>query len=69
MIKINPMRVSDVAIDIVQKCHICAHYYHQREMVRYEGHWYCPEDYTWRFEKERLHESRIRIEDDSEHGR
>ena len=69
MIKTHPMRVSDVAVDFVQRCYVCAHYYHQREMIKDEGHWYCPEDHDWKFRKKRADEARIRIEDDSEHGR
>lgn len=69
MITNHPMRVSDWAIDIVQKCYVCCRYYHQREMIHDEGHWYCQEDHAWRFNKKRQHESRIRIEDDPEQGR
>jgi len=69
MIKTHPIRVSDWSCDIVQRCYICAHYYHQREMIKDEGQWYCQEDHDWRFRKERIHKARLRVEDDSEQGR
>ena len=69
MIKLRPMRVSDSECDIVQKCWNCLLYYHKGNMITDEGQIYCPECHDWKLRKKRLHEARIRIEDDPEQGR